>query len=283
MLLTYLFRFLCNTSGSGKTRLIFEGFVRHWGIYFTARTQPDGVGSSDLENIVDSLASQGKLVEIKEENRSTIEPRNKRVASHWLQAFIYARLFVFRLFLECAQAQPGGIVEEHKQLWLFMQVAPTSFFGSDVFLSFSQIIGDSITTGLDGAIALERTTITEILGPSTAIYTALDETQILTNKFREFFLSEQDPTQPRPILRILFPFLIPLRPLIVAGTGLSMHDLGSIYSSVIAKEGPEAEIFTDLGAFETQEDQRLYIEHYLPKGFLTVELAGRIGYWLHGR
>lgn len=39
--LIILHSFICNTSGSGKTRLTFEGLARIWGVYFSARTKPD--------------------------------------------------------------------------------------------------------------------------------------------------------------------------------------------------------------------------------------------------
>ena len=154
MLLIYLNRFLCNTSGSGKMCLIFEEFVHHWGIYLTARTAPDSVGSRDLKHAMNTLGMQGKLQGFTDELRSIIEPQNRRTASYLLQAVIYARIFIFHIFLESARAQPDGIIKAHKQLWIFIQVAPTSYFGSDLFLTFSQIASSTIPSGLDSAIAL---------------------------------------------------------------------------------------------------------------------------------
>jgi len=241
------------------------------------------VGSLDLELAVQTLENQGKLEGFSDENRQVIEPRNRRVASQSLQAVVYARFFVFRIFLECARNQPEGITEAHKRLWLFMQVAPKLYFGHDIFLIFSQIANNGIPADLDRHIALELTRIRTILGSSTTLFTALDETQILTTKLLQFFRSDQNPGKSRPILKILLSILVSWLPLILSGTGLSMRELSDIYGSVVAKEGLEATLFTDLGAFESQADQQAYLERYLPKDFLTEELAERIGYWLHGR
>jgi hypothetical protein len=239
------------------------------------------IGSSDLEYIVNELQNHGKLVGITEDNRSVIEPQNKGEAARYLKAVIAARLFVFRVFLETARDQPWGITEAHKRLWLFIQIDPEYYLGSDVFRTLTETI---INTDLQASrvILSERSRIEQILGPAV-IFSALDETQMLINKSQDFFCSEQDPTQPRPILRALFPLFLTCKPLIMSGTSLSMRDVTDIYGSVVAKDGPDVVTFTELGAFETQEDQRLYLEHYLPEDVLSPELAGRIGYWLHGR
>jgi hypothetical protein len=230
------------------------------------------VGSLNLEEAVTTLKRD--LVELTGQHDLEAECRNQQTATRWLLAIIYAQFFVFCMFLECAQAQPGGIIEDHKQLWLFMQAIPTSYFCRDIFHMLSQIIHHMHPTGYDdglnGSIALEQMTIREILGSSTIIFTALNEMQELTNKLRNHFRSAQNPTQPQPNFHILLPILILLLHLIVLGTGLSIWDLDEIYSSVVAKDGPESLTFT-------------YLRLYFLEDFLTVELAGRMAYWLHGQ
>jgi hypothetical protein len=132
-LTSFVTRFLCNTSGSGKTRLLLEGLSLNWGLYFTARTQPEGVGSSDLENVLTSLEEFARLTKLTDENPDMAHAANRRVTSLRLDLIIYVRLFVFRVFLECASALPGGIVHEHKRRWLLVQLAPETLLGSDVF------------------------------------------------------------------------------------------------------------------------------------------------------
>jgi len=236
------------------------------------------MGSSDLESIVDSLENPNNLVTIRSENDRL---HNKQVASHRLRAVVYSRLYVFRLFLECAKTQPGGIIEEHKRIWLWMQVIPKAIFGWDVFMDLSLTAGD-ITTNLQPAILRMLEGIGVLMGASTVIHAALDETQQLTDKYEEYFRSEQDLQQKRPILSVFLPVLTSSLPLIISGTGLSMQKLDEIYKSAVAK-GKKPSVFTEVGSFETQEDQLMYLNRYLPKDFLSPELAGRIGYWLHGR
>jgi hypothetical protein len=67
-----------------------------------------------------------------------------------------------------------------------------------------------------------------------------------------------------------------------------MQDLG-ILGSAVAKESdrPPHETVTDLGVFDNEDDQRAYLEFYLPPGYLDTgkwkTVAYRAGYWLHGR
>src|SRR5438309_518505 len=37
-------RFICNTSGSGKTRRMLEGLTKYWGLYMVATPDINGVG-----------------------------------------------------------------------------------------------------------------------------------------------------------------------------------------------------------------------------------------------
>jgi len=48
-------RFVCNTSGSGKTRRILEGLTKSLGLYFVAARDNNGVGVNDLEAALDDV------------------------------------------------------------------------------------------------------------------------------------------------------------------------------------------------------------------------------------
>ncbi|KAJ7479815.1 hypothetical protein FB451DRAFT_1031848, partial [Mycena latifolia] len=41
-------RFLMNTSGTGKTRLSFEGLCRHWGFYFIMAQDANNLGAMNI-------------------------------------------------------------------------------------------------------------------------------------------------------------------------------------------------------------------------------------------
>jgi len=99
-------KFLCNTSGSGKTRLLLEGLSRHWNYYFTARTKPDGVGFKDLESILHGLKS--RLNKIADGGLATALDENEQVAYHRFRLLLYVRHVCSRVFLECAAAMESG-------------------------------------------------------------------------------------------------------------------------------------------------------------------------------
>jgi hypothetical protein len=96
-------RFICNASGVGKTRLLLEGLRKNWGFYFTARPQPDGVGSSDLENVLKKFGPE----------RLSLRA-NREDAYRQFYMILYARIFIFLVYLRCASEMPGGITEAHK-------------------------------------------------------------------------------------------------------------------------------------------------------------------------
>jgi len=93
-------RFLCNTSGSGKTRLLFKGLWRHFGLYFTVHTQLENIRSGDLGKILGQL--QNQLLPLPKEDWGAELQFNWDIASCWFHGILYARLIIFRIFLEHA-------------------------------------------------------------------------------------------------------------------------------------------------------------------------------------
>ena len=108
--------------------MLLEGLWRNWGLYFTARSEPEKVGSSDLEDVLQDLKWFQRFEEITEENQDGALAANRRVAKRRFLLILYARVLVFRVFLECASEIPGGITEDHKGRWLLIQVAPSTLF-----------------------------------------------------------------------------------------------------------------------------------------------------------
>ena len=134
MTLLHLPRCVCNTSGSGKTRILLEGLHNKWGFYFTARSWPDGVGSQDLGLIVDQLLNDLQVLTDLSEERAIKQNRsNASAASRAFLGVLFARALIFHAFLLAAQQQPGGITESTKRAWLLLQLDPVVFFGTDKF------------------------------------------------------------------------------------------------------------------------------------------------------
>ena len=55
------FGFLVNTSGSGKTKLLFEGVFRNWVLYFSSAVDASNLGSTDIQDLIERLVSGSTL------------------------------------------------------------------------------------------------------------------------------------------------------------------------------------------------------------------------------
>jgi hypothetical protein len=282
-------RFICNSSGAGKTRLLLEGLHKYWGLYFTARPQPDGVGSSDLENILQKFR-KGRLSPIPEENPLPTLEANRSEASRQFYMVLYARLFIFLVYLRCTSEMPGGITEAHKGRWLLIQLVPSILPDiNDCFDEFTKLLAGASSDNLLTRIQMTLDNIRKLL-PNSSLFCVLDEAQVPTNQFSEYFRSDLDPAKHRPILREIIGAWKEYFPnLIISGTGVSMQEMEIVFGSAVAKEptGKKPKTETALGAFDTRDMQQRYLELYLPPGFLDSaigqEVASRAAYWLHGR
>jgi hypothetical protein len=229
------------------------------------------------------------LKPLTDEHHDNVRIENNKVADHRSLLLLYARMFIFRVFLETASEVPGGITENHKRQWLFIQVAPDTLLARpDVFWGLTLSAGGSDRGFLKEAIQTDLAIVMSLLPESTALFCVLDEAQVPTNMFLDCFLSQTEPAQPRPILHeIILAWRLTVPDLIVSGTGVSMREMETVLGSVVAKEGDLAPTMTDVGGFENEADQRAYLEQYLPPAFLDTQLgeevASRAGYWLRGR
>jgi hypothetical protein len=282
-------RFLCNTSGSGKTRLLLEGLWRHWGLYFTARTLPESIGSRDLELTFENLKASTRLSPLPSENPDMQLKVNREVTVRYCLRVLYARVLVFRVFLECA-ARLGGITEQHKGKWLLIQLAPQTVLGlADIFLPLNDRLREASFNYLSLELRLEESKINQLLG-SSALFCVLDEAQVPANNFLDYFLSDTRPAARQPILREITGVWRQFFPaLIVSGTGISMQEVDetALGTGVAKLDGEKPEVITDLGAFDNEGDQLAFLKLYLPQKYLETEdgkvVASRVGRWLHGR
>ncbi|KAJ7763947.1 hypothetical protein DFH07DRAFT_738521 [Mycena maculata] len=115
-------RFLVNTSGSGKTRLAFEGLCQNWGFYFVGAIDMNGIGSGDLQRLL-SLHIESKTVV-----HSQDVEENIKITQRCLRRLLLCRLLVFSIF-----AEHIGTAVEHKKLWLLLQALPRAVYRSDIF------------------------------------------------------------------------------------------------------------------------------------------------------
>lgn len=274
--------------------LLLEGLWHNWGFYFTARSQPGELGSSDLEETLMRLEKTDGLVKITEENITETLRTNGAAAHRRFLQLLVARMIIFRIFLQCAISMPYGITEGHKGRWLLLQAAPVTLMGGDIFAELTRKLIRASSEYIEDLFDKELTEVVSLFSrcqprPPTLV-TVLDEAQVILNLLSTCFRSNEDPNLPRPILCELLSTWTPLvQRLIVSGTGMSMQLVESVLASAVAKEDGShpPETVTDLGAFDNEKDQREYLEKYLPPGFLDTPsgnaVATRAGYWLHGR
>jgi hypothetical protein len=115
----------------------------------------------------------------------------------------------------------------------------------------------------------------------------IDEAQVAAALREGHFASSEGHT--RPILRELAKIMSDtISHLILCGTGLSIDVVETVVRSVVAKDGEAPPIkFTETGAFNLPDEQREYLDKYLPAAFVDTSLGqclmGRLNLWLHGR
>ncbi|KAF8169869.1 hypothetical protein K438DRAFT_1730060 [Mycena galopus ATCC 62051] len=166
---------LVNASGSGKTRLLFEGLCHNWGLYFLIlNIKVVDLGSRDIGRVVENLTRDRHF----SKDLSTLadaSPKleyNHSIAERRLSEALLARLLIFRMFLDIAKE--GGLTEDHKKKWLILQLLPSLGDDWDIFEALMRRIRDHDTQH-DIAAAFDD--IREMLGSDSHLFLALDEGQ----------------------------------------------------------------------------------------------------------
>jgi len=131
-------RFLVNTSGSGKTRLLMEGLCENWGFYFTSTVDSSLLGSSDIQNSIRRYVPESKRF------RHVLPPagsagydnglrENREIAGRIFRRVFLARLLIFHLFAEtmtqvCCMKRNAPACQDNYRIyrsrWLFLQLQP---------------------------------------------------------------------------------------------------------------------------------------------------------------
>ncbi|KAJ7217653.1 hypothetical protein B0H12DRAFT_1241679 [Mycena haematopus] len=263
---------LVNTSGSGKTRLTFEGLCHNWGFYFTFLSlMVQDLGSRDISVIVDELDHSIDGFSKEPASSAYAMKHNHSVAEEILCRVLLTRLLIFRMFLDITKE--GGLAAlpaaERKKKWLLLQLLPpTMHHFWDIFESLGRcLVG--YDTRQDIPDVLDD--IREHLGPDFHLFFVLDEGQAAVRKFPQAFH-----TVPGKL-----PFLVKIL------DTWDKHILPESFSCVIAGTDIPTRIFedpkyadevrwtSDTGSFD---DQALHEHTQLGKEFLQRAWA-----WTRGR
>jgi len=287
------FRILCNVSGSGKTRLLFEGLCAHWGFYLVAGRSIDGVGAPDLSDAIGSMKEYGGWVSnIFENDKPTDQVKwandnNDTIAWHVLSKVILARWVMLYAFIEVAK---GLHLSNVKRDWLLFQVhhhrdAKT---GQNPFKTIGlTVIKAARPDTLRDLTAEYSGKVFKMINPESFFY-VIDEAQVAGEVYLGAFADGQG-SIPRPVLRPIIRHMEMTSNcgVIVSGTGFSLKLFEDAMASGVGKDRTNWDVQYNTGDFSDQEVQSAYVSRFLPPSFLSsasgVHFETRIYRWLRGR
>ncbi|ESK81796.1 hypothetical protein Moror_5446 [Moniliophthora roreri MCA 2997] len=114
--------FLVNASGTGKTRLLYEGLCMHWGFYFTSAIDSMRLGFEDLDGAIKKLGRRGEFNTVfSPTSNPEATKHNLRLAHRQFSTILLVRLLVFKAFLTAAAAASCQS-DKHKEIWLKLQL-----------------------------------------------------------------------------------------------------------------------------------------------------------------
>jgi hypothetical protein len=292
-------RILCNTSGSGKTRLLFEGLCQNWGFYFVAAQGNDHIGARDLEIMIEMMSkTSGWISNIfvgrQQDDISNANTVNEEIADKRISKVILARWTVFRLFIEVAKELNGGALADNiRTHWLLFQILPqVRVSGMDPFLALidSCLVGVTLDQLRSLRFGLAPTNILgSAFAPLDTFFYVLDEAQVAGKQYMGAF-ADANGKVSRPVLRPIIRHLVTTDPsikIIISGTGFSLELFKTVVTSGVGKDSATWNTVHDTGDFSEQAKQLAYISRYVPSSFLISPsgeiLKVRTYEWLRGR
>ena len=299
-----------NTSGSGKTRLLFEGLCQHWGFYFASRRDSSFLGSIDLQNAIEStIPHDTKFHAILPSSTSpeyhTLLESNNRLAGRAFKRVFLARVLIFHLFVEAVKSSDNGFTKDHlidyRRKWLLLQIQPRSFHEIDPFDDLTRKLSEYSDANLDeltkAVLRHVRNTLKSCVTSTSSsgcipLYSIIDEAQFAATQHPKAFHS--DDAESRSILRPLFRSFYTLTLghdvfIILAGTGLSQSDVDDTMASAVMKPSAYRRCY-NTGAFEGWEGRNGmsgWVGQFVPDWIFYKrngeKLKERMDYWLNGR
>jgi hypothetical protein len=284
-------RFLVNSSGTGKTRLLYEGLCQNWGLYFTAAVDSGFLGTPDMQTTIKNQFEMNRdFHQYPSLDRTIVDipkamQQNSERVSRFFSPILLARLLVFHLFLEIASQ--FGLTEDHKKRWLLLQLNPDSLsplgplaFGLGALEQLPTMLAKEDTTYIREDIADVLRKIRRLLGDHEHLFIVVDEAQVTAKKFDKAFATGKPLLTE--IMRLWGSHTAKDQSFIYAGT-----DIPKTLFEGVDGEGSDYEWCSGTGAFETAEAQNRYISSFLPLGFSTSPtgsfLITRMSNWLLGR
>jgi hypothetical protein len=292
------YKIICNTSGSGKTRLLFEGLCRRWGFYFVVAQGKDGIGATDLENAIASMKDSKDWVDniFQYDDRIKVgiaNESNEGIANRNISKVFSARWIVFDTFIRVAKKLNGGTLPDNiRRDWLLFQILP---IGQEIFLdAVSSLVG--VRPGLFET--LSKIFSFKVLGSDfnpdiDSFFYVIDDAQVARDIYTEAF-SDPGGMIKCPVLRPIILHAVAssettagIIKVILSGTGFSLRSIKTIMEANVGGDSSIWDFEHATGDFSDQDTQLAYISRYLPPPFLLSDsgthLQTRIYKWLCGR
>ncbi|KAJ7746776.1 hypothetical protein DFH07DRAFT_1062943 [Mycena maculata] len=273
--------FLVNTSGSGKTRLAFEGLCQHWGFYLVGAIDLNGIGSADLKHLVETHIGD-ETTSFREEALSLRDvAENVRLTHHCLRRLLLCRLLVFSMF-----ADHVGITAEHKKMWFLMQALPRSIGPSNFGDIFSMLLPELADADGDYTKDYIHHLLRRLrgsFGENFHMFFVFDEAQVILGKHKAAF---REGGESYPILKEMLDGL---------HGEFERHEISFVtVGTQIPKSGfrnsrnvDRHRWCSDTGAFDDENLHREYVSRYLPPSYVESR-AGKaflraVWEWCRGR
>ena len=209
-------RFLCNTSGSGKTRRMLEGLTKYWGFYFVAVPDINRVGLPDLEQSLERMAEDPQWVSdlrgLSLNKRAGQNDLNRRIAWRELLKILAARIIVFELFKRLAIKVDGRLLEKHKRIcWLlFQSVWPSQEETLHPFCKAMEgCLRNASLEALD-VLVFRLHDIHQQYFPGARFILGLDEAQHAARLYPYSFISSSNLNRYRSIIHEITNFFLPI-------------------------------------------------------------------------
>jgi hypothetical protein len=295
-----------------------EGLCQNWGFYFTSFVDSSLLGSSDVQNSIqthvpDSPSFRRVLPLSSSFGYEASLTTNREIASRIFRQIFLARLMIFNLFAETTsnfiKTKPEFDPRVYKARWLLLQLQPSFVHPQvwDVFDELSCKLSNASDSFVNTTTKMLLSTVRNNLSvqpgdPNTALqmstaetaqtplFCVLDEAQYAATQHSSSFRCDQNGSYSPILCEIVKAwegqsfgqgvFMV------VAGTGFSKDVVDQAMASAIMKDS-RYRWCSDTGAFDLQHVQTHYLRKYLPQSLLQtgagVRLLERVWYWLHGR
>lgn len=283
-------RFFVNTSGSGKTRLLFEGLCLHWGLYLTCAIDSFELGAGDFPAVVNDVHLNKNwstiLPTASEADYTSSLQNNIHLVYRSTCEALLARLIIYKIYLEACSRE--GFCHEQRQRWLQSQILIDQIASFDAFsmIKSDLSVGDLSTSALDEAIETTLEDIQDIweMPPGEFLYVVLDQANVAARTHPFAFCDEYGSySLLKEMLRALRKRLghLPVR-FVIAGTIIPPEDFQSGVG-----EWDDFHWCSNTGSFDDPEVHRRYVSQFLTpelKASVTGQaLMDRMWQWLQGR